>query len=143
MAARAGACGAPGGRSRGLRPAGSRRAVRVPPVLAAVREFGCIPARSGRDPAADSDAYAEVGCIFVSPDATGDSRLAITDLKVSFGERRVVDIAGLALADAEIVGLAGGSGSGKSMTPLAVIGPAPTTGAPATARPRRAGGALP
>src|SRR5438477_495083 len=88
MAARAGACGAPGGRSRGLRPAGSRWAVRVPPVLAAVREFGCIPARSGRDPAADSDAYAEVGCIFVSPDASGDSGLAITDLKVSFGGGR-------------------------------------------------------
>ena len=65
----------------------------------------------------------------MSPDATGDSRLAITDLKVSFGERRVVDIAGLALADAEIVGLAGGSGSGKSMTTLAILGLAHTVGA--------------
>jgi peptide/nickel transport system ATP-binding protein len=98
-------------------------------MLAAVGEFGCIPAPSGRDPAADSDAYAEVGCIFVSPDAPGGSRLAITDLKVSFGERRVVDIAGLALADAEIVGLAGGSGSGKSMTTLAILGLAHTVGA--------------
>ena len=65
----------------------------------------------------------------MSPDAPGGSRLAITDLKVSFGERRVVDIAGLALADAEIVGLAGGSGSGKSMTTLAILGLAHTVGA--------------
>ena len=56
-------------------------------------------------------------------------RLAITDLQVSFGERRVVRIAELAVAEAEIVGLAGGSGSGKSMTTLAVLGLAHTVGA--------------
>jgi peptide/nickel transport system ATP-binding protein len=55
--------------------------------------------------------------------------LAITDLEVSFGERRVVSIAELALAEAEIVGLAGDSGSGKSMTTLAVLGLAHTVGA--------------
>jgi len=56
-------------------------------------------------------------------------RLAITNLQVSFGERRVVDMAELALAEAEIVGLAGDSGSGKSMTTLAVLGLAHTVGA--------------
>jgi ABC-type glutathione transport system ATPase component len=56
-------------------------------------------------------------------------RLAITNLEVSFGERRVVDLAELAVGEAEIVGLAGESGSGKSMTTLAVLGLAPTVGA--------------
>ncbi len=56
-------------------------------------------------------------------------RLTITDLEVSFGERRVVSIAELVLAEAEIVGLAGDSGSGKSMTTLAVLGLAHTVGA--------------
>ena len=56
-------------------------------------------------------------------------RLAITNLQVSFGERRVVDLADLAVGEAEIVGLAGDSGSGKSMTTLAVLGLAHTVGA--------------
>jgi ABC-type glutathione transport system ATPase component len=56
-------------------------------------------------------------------------RLTITNLQVSFGERRVVDVAELALAEAEILGLAGDSGSGKSMTTLAVLGLAHTVGA--------------
>ncbi|HKA95101.1 MAG TPA: ABC transporter ATP-binding protein [Streptosporangiaceae bacterium] len=56
-------------------------------------------------------------------------RLAITGLQVSFGDRRVVDLAELAIAEAEIVGLAGESGSGKSMTTLAVLGLANTVGA--------------
>src|SRR5499433_2864531 len=56
-------------------------------------------------------------------------RLAITGLQVSFGDRRVVDQAELAIAEAEIVGLAGESGSGKSMTTLAVLGLANTVGA--------------
>src|SRR2546429_327883 len=56
-------------------------------------------------------------------------RLAITNLEVSFGERRVVDLAELAVGEAEIVGLAGASGSGKSMTALAVLGLAHTVGA--------------
>jgi len=65
----------------------------------------------------------------VSPDAPDRLRLAFTNLQVSFGERRVVDVAELALAEAEIVGLAGDSGSGKSMTTLAVLGLAHTVGA--------------
>ena len=56
-------------------------------------------------------------------------RLTITGLQVRFGERRVVDLAELAIAEAEIVGLAGESGSGKSMTTLAVLGLAHTVGA--------------
>src|SRR5215475_4163973 len=56
-------------------------------------------------------------------------RLAITDLEVSFGERRVVNLAELTVGEAEIVGLAGDSGSGKSMTTLAVLGLAHTVGA--------------
>jgi peptide/nickel transport system ATP-binding protein len=56
-------------------------------------------------------------------------RLAIRDLQVRFGDRKVVDIGELSLDDAEIVGLAGESGSGKSMTTLAVLGLAHTVGA--------------
>ena len=63
------------------------------------------------------------------PDAPPGLRLSITNLQVSFGERRVVHIAELGLAEAEIVGLAGDSGSGKSMTTLAVLGLAHTVGA--------------
>jgi ABC-type glutathione transport system ATPase component len=56
-------------------------------------------------------------------------RLEISDLEVRFGSRRVVRIGELALGEAEIVGLAGESGSGKSMTTLAVLGLAHTVGA--------------
>src|ERR1700741_2086684 len=56
-------------------------------------------------------------------------RLAITGLRVSFGTRRVVDVDELHVGAAEIVGLAGESGSGKSMTTLAVLGLAHTVGA--------------
>jgi peptide/nickel transport system ATP-binding protein len=56
-------------------------------------------------------------------------RLAISSLEVSFGGRKVVSIADLRLEHAEIVGLAGESGSGKSMTTLAVLGLAHTVGA--------------
>src|SRR5262249_13139420 len=56
-------------------------------------------------------------------------RRAIAGLQVRFGDRRVVDLAKLAIAEAEIVGLAGESGSGKSMTTLAVLGLANTVGA--------------
>src|SRR5215467_15618339 len=56
-------------------------------------------------------------------------RLAITGLRVSFGTRRVVDVDKLHVGAAEIVGLAGESGSGKSMTTLAVLGLTHTVGA--------------
>ncbi len=55
--------------------------------------------------------------------------LEIRNLTVSFDSRRVVDIDSLELGDAEIVALAGESGSGKSMTALAVVGLASTKGA--------------
>jgi peptide/nickel transport system ATP-binding protein len=57
------------------------------------------------------------------------TRLAITGLRVSFGDRQVVDVDELHVAAGEIVGLAGESGSGKSMTTLAVLGLAHTVGA--------------
>ena len=56
-------------------------------------------------------------------------RLAIRDLEIRFGDRQVVAIDELSLGAAEIVGLAGESGSGKSMTTLAVLGLAHTVGA--------------
>ena len=56
-------------------------------------------------------------------------RLAIRDLQVRFGDRQVVGIDEFGLGEAEIVGLAGESGSGKSMTTLAVLGLAHTVGA--------------
>jgi len=57
------------------------------------------------------------------------TRLVIRDLRVRFGDREVVAIDDLSLGAAEIVGLAGESGSGKSMTTLAVLGLAHTVGA--------------
>jgi len=60
---------------------------------------------------------------------TGLARLAISDLDVSFGSRQVVSIADLPLDNAEILGLAGESGSGKSMTTLAALGIAHPVGA--------------
>ena len=59
----------------------------------------------------------------------GHPRLAISDLEVRFGPRPVVQIGELTLGGAEIVGLAGESGSGKSMTTLAILGLAHTVGA--------------
>ena len=53
-------------------------------------------------------------------------RIAIDGLRVCFGSRPVVSIDELAVGEAEIVGLAGESGSGKSMTTLAVLGLAGT-----------------
>ena len=62
-------------------------------------------------------------------DAPAAARLAIAGLDVRFGARQVVNIDELSLGEAEIVGLAGESGSGKSMTTLAVLGLAHTVGA--------------
>jgi peptide/nickel transport system ATP-binding protein len=59
-------------------------------------------------------------------------RLEITSLNVRFGARTVVAADHLDVAEAEIVGLAGESGSGKSMTTLAVLGLAATVGATVT-----------
>jgi peptide/nickel transport system ATP-binding protein len=60
---------------------------------------------------------------------TPTGRLAISGLEISFGGRQVVSIADLRLGHAEILGLAGESGSGKSMTTLAILGLAHTVGA--------------
>jgi peptide/nickel transport system ATP-binding protein len=56
-------------------------------------------------------------------------KLEIRDLSIRFGPREVVRLERLALGDGEILGLAGESGSGKSMTALAILGLAPTVGA--------------
>jgi peptide/nickel transport system ATP-binding protein len=58
-----------------------------------------------------------------------EARLEISGLGVRFGTRAVVSVDELAVREGEIVGLAGESGSGKSMTTLAVLGLAHTVGA--------------
>jgi peptide/nickel transport system ATP-binding protein len=58
-----------------------------------------------------------------------ETRIAIRDLSVRFGEREVVRLEHLELGPGEILGVAGESGSGKSMTALAILGLAPTLGA--------------
>jgi peptide/nickel transport system ATP-binding protein len=55
--------------------------------------------------------------------------IAIRDLEVAFGERVVARLGELDLPRGEVVGLAGESGSGKSMTALAVLGLAGHMGA--------------
>ncbi|TML88497.1 MAG: ABC transporter ATP-binding protein [Actinobacteria bacterium] len=59
-------------------------------------------------------------------------KLAIRDLEIGFGDRRVVELAELDVAAGEIVGLVGESGSGKSITALAVLGLAEAAGARVT-----------
>jgi len=49
-------------------------------------------------------------------------RLAITDLSVRIGDATVVDRTSLTIGSGQVFGLAGESGSGKSMTALAVMG---------------------
>jgi ABC-type glutathione transport system ATPase component len=56
-------------------------------------------------------------------------KLAIRDLRIGFGPREVVRLDSLDLGTGEILGLAGESGSGKSMTAMAVVGLAGTMGA--------------
>jgi peptide/nickel transport system ATP-binding protein len=58
--------------------------------------------------------------------------LEISGLRVRFGTRQVVAVDYLVIGDREIVGLAGESGSGKSMTTLAILGLAGTVGATVT-----------
>ena len=55
--------------------------------------------------------------------------LQIRDLKVYFGPRAVVEGVNLSVERTQIVGLAGESGSGKSMTANAVLGLAEHMGA--------------
>ena len=63
------------------------------------------------------------------PRAQALPKLAIRDLRIGFGPREVVRLDSLDLGAGEILGLAGESGSGKSMTALAVVGLAGTLGA--------------
>jgi peptide/nickel transport system ATP-binding protein len=55
--------------------------------------------------------------------------LELRDLSIAFGRREVVALDELELGRGEILGVAGESGSGKSMTALAILGLAPTVGA--------------
>ena len=59
-------------------------------------------------------------------------KLKVRDLRVRFGEQLAASAAALDIDAGEIVGLAGESGSGKSMTIQAVLGLAGTAGATVT-----------
>jgi peptide/nickel transport system ATP-binding protein len=59
-------------------------------------------------------------------------KLQIRDLRVLFGDHVAASVAALDVGAGEIVGLAGESGSGKSMTIQAVLGLAGTVGATVT-----------
>ena len=58
-----------------------------------------------------------------------EAKLFLRDLRIAFNPRTVVDLEHLELGSGEILGLAGESGSGKSITALAVLGLASTLGA--------------
>jgi peptide/nickel transport system ATP-binding protein len=58
-----------------------------------------------------------------------EAKLSLRDLRIAFGPRTVVDLEHLELGSGEILGLAGESGSGKSITALAVLGLDSTLGA--------------
>ena len=63
---------------------------------------------------------------------TGAVRLEVRDLRIAFGDRVVSDVPSLSIGAGEIVGLAGESGSGKSITATAILGLAHTVGATVT-----------
>lgn len=65
--------------------------------------------------------------------------LSIRDLGVSFGTHPVVDIGELSLGHGELLGLAGESGAGKSLTALTVLGLSRRAGARVTGSIRLAG----
>jgi ABC-type glutathione transport system ATPase component len=65
----------------------------------------------------------------VTGSSAAAERLVVRDLRIAFGSRRVVDLESLGLGAGEIVGLAGESGSGKSMTAMATLGLATHVGA--------------
>jgi peptide/nickel transport system ATP-binding protein len=69
-------------------------------------------------------------------------KLQIRDLQVRFGDQLAASVAALDVDAGEIVGLAGESGSGKSMTIQAVLGLAGTTGATVTGSVRLDGAEL-
>src|SRR5207248_7277163 len=52
----------------------------------------------------------------------GRVRLEVRDLRVAFGDRVVAHVPELAIESGESVGIAGESGSGKSMTAMAILG---------------------
>jgi ABC-type glutathione transport system ATPase component len=60
------------------------------------------------------------------------ARLEVRGLRISFGDRVVSDVPSLSIGAGEIVGLAGESGSGKSITATAILGLAHTVGATVT-----------
>jgi peptide/nickel transport system ATP-binding protein len=61
--------------------------------------------------------------------ATAGSKIEVRGLRIAFGDREVVSLEHLELRSGEILGVAGESGSGKSITALAILGLAPTLGA--------------
>lgn len=67
----------------------------------------------------------------VTPDAEV-ARLVISDLTISFGARPTVALEKLTVAKGEVVGLAGESGAGKSLTGLSVLGLTTRMGAQVT-----------
>ncbi|GAA3734975.1 peptide/nickel transport system ATP-binding protein [Spinactinospora alkalitolerans] len=84
----------------------------------------------------------EQGSGETGPGAAPAPLLAVRGLRIAFGPRAAVDLDELTLRSGEILGLAGESGAGKSLTGLAALGLARHTGAEVTGSVRLDGAEL-
>jgi peptide/nickel transport system permease protein len=108
--------------SEGIADAFAAPLARAPsPARAASRAVGGVPELPGL---ADVARHLAAGG---RPLPDGEPLLSVRDLRIGFGDVSVVDGISFAVRPGEILGLAGESGCGKSLTALAIAGLLPTT----------------